>query len=109
MTVHQALEQLVPGFVAIYGDLVESIVLFGSTARGTDSAGSDVDIAVIVRAAVPKEIEERMLDLVVDLGLACNKVLSVVSIDLTRYAEWKDTLPFYRNIQKEGVVLWQAA
>ena len=51
----------------------------------------------------------RMLDLVVDLGLACNKVLSVVSIDLTRYAEWKDTLPFYRNIQKEGVVLWQAA
>ncbi len=109
MTVHQALEQLVPGFVAIYGDLVESIVLFGSTARGTDSAESDVDIAVIVRAAVPKEIEERMLDLVVDLGLACNKVLSVVSIDQTRYAEWKDTLPFYRNIQKEGVVLWQAA
>ena len=109
MTVHQALEQLVPGFVAIYGDLVESIVLFGSTARGTDSAESDVDIAVIVRAAVPKEIEERMLELVVDLGLACNKVLSVVSIDQTRYAEWKDTLPFYRNIQKEGVVLWQAA
>ena len=109
MTVHQALEQLVPGFVAIYGDLVESIVLFGSTARGTDSAESDVDIAVIVRAAVPKEIEERMLDLVVDPGLACNKVLSVVSIDQTRYAEWKDTLPFYRNIQKEGVVLWQAA
>ena len=50
-----------------------------------------------------------MLDLVVDLGLACNKVLSVVSIDQARYAEWKDTLPFYRNIQKEGVVLWQAA
>ena len=108
MTVHQALEQLVPGFVAIYGDLVESIVLFGSTARGTESAESDVDIAVIVRSAVPKEIEDRMLDLVVDLGLACNKVLSVVSIDLARYAEWKDTLPFYKNIQKEGVVLWQA-
>ena len=48
MTVHQALEQLVPGFVAIYGDLVESIILFGSTARGADSAESDVDIAVIV-------------------------------------------------------------
>ena len=109
MTVHQALEQLVPGFVDIYGDLVESIVLFGSTARGTNSAESDVDIAVIVRSPVPKEIEERILDLVVDLGLACNKVLSVVSIDLTRYAEWKDTLPFYRNIQKEGAVLWQAA
>ena len=109
MTVHQALKQLVPGFVDIYGDLVESIVLFGSTARGTDSAESDVDIAVIVRSPVPKEIEERMLDLVVDLGLACNKVLSVVSIDQARYAEWKDTLPFYRNTQKEGVVLWQAA
>ena len=60
MTVHQALEKLVPAFVGIYGDLVESIVLFGSTARGTDSAESDVDIAVIVRSPVPKEIEERM-------------------------------------------------
>ena len=109
MTVHQALEQLVPGFVDFYGDLDESIVLFGSTARGADSAESDVDIVVLVRSSVPKEIEDRILDLVVDLGLASNKVLSVVSIDLARFAEWKETLPFYRNIQEEGVVLWQAA
>ena len=109
MTVDHALEQLVPGLVDIYGDLIERIVLFGSTARGADTAESDVDIALFVRSDIPKEIEDRMLDLVVDLGLSCNKVLSVVNIDLDRFAEWKDSLPFYKNIQKDGVVLWRAA
>lgn len=109
MTVDHALEQLVSGLVDIYGDLIERIVLFGSAARGADTAESDVDIALFVRSDIPKEIEDRMLDLVVDLGLSCNKVLSVVNIDLDRFAEWKDSLPFYKNIQKDGVVLWRAA
>lgn len=46
---------------------------------------------------------------VVDLELACGKVLSVLYIDYSKFTEWKDTLPFYKNIQKDGVVLWQAA
>lgn len=109
MTVDQALQHLVPGLVRIYGELLESIVLFGSTARGTDTEESDVDIALFVRARVPKKMEEQTLDLAVDLGLSCNRVLSVISIDLGRYEEWKAALPFYRSIEKEGVVLWQAA
>jgi len=31
------------------------------------------------------------------------------SIDYDKFAEWKDILPFYKNIQKDGIVLWQAA
>ena len=52
-------------------------------------------------------MHEQMLDLVVDLELACGKVLSVIRIDYKKYTEWKDILPFYRNIQKDGIVLWQ--
>ena len=54
-------------------------------------------------------MREQMLDLVVDLELACGKVLSVLCIDYEKFTEWKDTLPFYKNIRKDGVVLWQAA
>ena len=50
-----------------------------------------------------------MLDLVVDLERACGKVLSVLCIDYEKFIEWQDTLPFYKNIRKDGVVLWQAA
>lgn len=109
MTVSDTLEQLVPGLLAIYGDLIDRIVLYGSTARGTQTDESDVDITVIMRSGATKEMHNRMLDLVVDLELSCGKVLSVLRIDLQRFSEWQDTLPFYKNIRKDGVVLWQAA
>jgi len=109
MTLNAALEKLVEGVVRIYGDLVERVVLYGSTARGTETAESDVDIALLMRACPTKEMNERMLDLTVDLELDCGKVLSVIKIDYPKYEEWRYMLPFYRNIEQEGVILWQAA
>ena len=35
MTIDLALEKMIPGMQEIYGDLVDSIILYGSTARGT--------------------------------------------------------------------------
>ena len=109
MTIDLALEKLIPGLQEIYGDLIDSIVLYGSTARGTRTEDSDVDVAILLRAGATKAMREQMLDLVVDLELECGKVLSVLCIDYAKFAEWKDILPFYKNIQKDGIVLWQAA
>lgn len=109
MTIDTALKQMVPGLLRIYGDLIYSIILYGSTARGTNEDDSDVDVAVLLHAGSTKEMREQMLDLVVDLELACGKVLSVLCIDYERFSEWEDTLPFYQNIRKDGIVLWQAA
>ena len=109
MTIDLALEKLIPGLQEIYGDLIDSIVLYGSTARGTRTEDSDVDVAILLRAGATKAMREQMLDLVVDLELECGKVLSVLCIDYDKFAEWKDILPFYKNIQKDGVVLWRAA
>ncbi len=109
MTIETALKELVPGLQNIYGDLIDSIVLYGSTARGTQTDESDVDVAILLHAGATKEMRDQMLDLVVDLELACGKVLSVLCIDYEKFTEWKDTLPFYQNIRKDGVVLWQAA
>ena len=109
MTIDLALEKLIPGLQEIYGDLIDSIILYGSTARGTRTEDSDVDVAILLRAGATKVMRYQMLDLVVDLELKCGKVLSVLCIDYDKFAEWKDTLPFYKNIRKDGVVLWQAA
>ncbi len=50
-----------------------------------------------------------MIDLTVDLELEYNKVLSVLLIDYDNYKEWKTVLPFYKNVQKDGIMLWSAA
>ena len=109
MTIDLALEKLIPGLQEIYGDLIDSVILYGSTARGTRTADSDVDVAILLRAGATKVMRDQMLDLVVDLELACGNVLSVLCIDYDKFAEWTDVLPFYKNIRKDGVVLWQAA
>ena len=50
-----------------------------------------------------------MIDLTVDLELEYNKVLSVLLIDYDNFREWEDVLPFYKNMKKDGTMLWSAA
>ena len=101
-------DKLVPGFQNIFGNVLCQIILYGSVARGTQTDESDIDIAVIVRPYTEKMYDE-MINLTVDLELEYDKVLSVLLIDYDNYREWGTILPFYKNVQKEGIMLWSAA
>ena len=94
---------------SIYGDMLSEVILYGSYARGTQTDQSDVDIAILLSGKPQKDVTDAMIDCVASHELVCGKVLSVVDIDLEKYNQWKDVLPFYKNISKEGIVLWQAA
>ena len=63
MTIDLALEKLIPGLQEIYGDLIDSIVLYGSTARGTRTEDSDVDVAILLVQEQQKRCESRCLTL----------------------------------------------
>ena len=95
--------------IGIYGDLVDRVILYGSVARGSQTDESDVDVAVLLKSGATKEMYEQLIDLVVDLELESGRALSVVRIDYDKFQEWKDVMPFYKNIQNEGILVWQAA
>lgn len=101
-------KKLVRGLSDIFDASLDSIILYGSVARGTETEESDIDIAVIVRACTD-EMHDRMIDLIVDLELEYNKVISAILIDYTRFKDWENVMPFYKNIKNEGIVLWKAA
>ncbi len=100
--------ELVPGLINIFHNSIVNIILYGSVARNTQTEESDIDIAVIVKSYT-KEMHEQMIDFIVDLELEYDKVLSVILIDDDKFQEWKNIMPFYKNMRKEGIVLWQAA
>ena len=104
----EVFEKMIPGFQTIFGNVLEKIILYGSVARGTQTAESDVDIAVIVRKYT-EDMHDKMIDLTVDLELEYNKVLSVLLIDYDNFREWENVLPFYKNMKKDGIMLWSAA
>ena len=91
----------------IYGESLISIVLYGSYARGEETDDSDVDIALILSGKPDKEKNNDMIKCVAKSELECGKVLSVIDIENEKYTAWKNVLPFYKNISKEGIVLWK--
>ena len=101
-------QALVPGLVRIYQDDSMQIILYGSAARGTETEESDIDIAVIL-TSYTREMYDQMLDMVVDLELEYNKVLSVHLIPASKFSQWENVMPYYQNVKREGIVLWPAA
>lgn len=102
-------QRLIYGLQEAYGDNLVSIILYGSFARGTNTKESDIDIAVLMKGVPSKEMKDLATEKIVDLELEYNQVLSVIRIDQNIFLEWEDTLPFYKNVKEEGVVLWRAA
>lgn len=105
----KVLKELVDGILTIFESRVVRIVLYGSCARGTAGGKSDVDIALLIKGTLDKDTEDKLSDLVVDLNLKYDKVFSVIDIDYEMFKKWENTTPFYRNVNKEGIVLWKAA
>lgn len=87
-----------------YKDNLVRVVVYGSYARNEQTDDSDVDIALFVK----KDIErEKLIDISYKYEVKCGKVLSVIDINEKKYKEKKDILPFYKNIEKEGIEVWR--
>ena len=100
-------DRLVTSICKIYGDNLLSIILYGSVARNTATEDSDIDIAFLVKSDNPS-MHEKMLETLSDLDLEYNQVLAPSLIEKEKYDKWKEVLPFYQNIENEGIVLWKA-
>lgn len=92
----------------LYGDDATSAVIYGSYAKGNETSDSDIDIALFVKNSNKKR-RSKMIGIVSKYELLANKVISVVEIDANQYEQWKDSMPFYKNIKKEGITLWKSA
>lgn len=110
--INSLVSKLIPKLREIYNykktDNIKAIILYGSVARGTATAESDVDIAVILDGYTEK-MHDAMLDVVVDLELEYDKVISVLLIDTKQYNTWEHVSPFFKNVKKDGITLWKAA
>ena len=101
--------ELVKGIIDIMRPQIVSIILYGSVARGEDATDSDIDVALIVNGNLSNATEERLSDFIVELNLKYEKVFSVIDIEQGMFEKWGNISPFYKNVKKEGIVLWKAA
>lgn len=104
MLISDLIPQLLRTFTALN---VKEIILYGSVARGTATSESDIDIAVILDDYTDK-MHDEMIDFVVELELKYNKVISVLLIYNKQFNKLGNITPFFKNIRKDGKVLWKS-
>ena len=103
------LQELVQGMVEIIKSDIVKVILYGSVARGTNDEESDVDIMIILKNELDSFAEDKLSDFIVDMNLKYDKVFSVIDVNVHKFDKWAAVLPFYQNVDREGIVLWTAA
>lgn len=95
----------------IYGGNLKYIILFGSYARNEQTIDSDVDIFVIVDldTAFLKKKDNDLYDASYEITLSSGISVNPMAVSQKQFDKWKSVHPFYRNICKDGVVLYEAA
>ena len=82
---------------------IEKIYLFGSRAKGTERPDSDYDF-LIVTSSNNKEFRDKIYDLVVDMLLDAQRVISLKIFKKEEFEKLSQMqTPFMQNILKEGI------
>ena len=105
--VEGAKNELARAMEELFGSKLSEVILFGSYARNQQDEESDIDIIVLVKECPLslKSYSYKIAEIVTDINLQYDVVLSVILQSVDEYEEYKDVLPFFMNIQREGVMI----
>ncbi len=107
--VKKIIDEFINGINKILDKRVKKIILYGSYARGDFNKSSDIDIMILTDLSDDEIVEyrDKIWDYAYDIEYDNNFEfeLSPLVKNIDKFNYWLDALPFYMNVQKEGVVL----
>ena len=110
MCTKNQLEEIIVQIVSyskdLFGDKFRNVILYGSYARGDYDEESDIDIMIMVDMSREELANYRRLinNYCADLDLQYNVLLSSKLQSKPFFETWKNAMPFYQNVEKDGVM-----
>ena len=105
--IKEIMQQFADRVRGLLGNTLDSVIVYGSYARGDYSELSDIDVMILVTLTEEKikkisdEISDMAFEYLMKFGVDISPVIT--NIDHVNY--WVDNLPYYRNVRDEGVRL----
>ncbi len=110
-TLQLLLNETVAGLRELFGEKLESVILYGSYARGDYDEESDIDVMALVK--MDREeltgYRRRVNAFSNQLDLKHDVLLSIKLQDLSTFTQWEDALPYFKNVKKDGIRIDGAA
>ena len=103
----QAINEFLIKINEILENKIKRIILYGSYARGDYNNFSDVDIMIltILSNEEIEEYRETISEIIFDIQIETDVYISPIIKNIDNYNLKVDFVPFYMNVQKEGVEL----
>ena len=104
---HDILLEFTQQVQRVLGKSLKKVILYGSYARGDYRENSDIDIMVLTTLTDEeiRQIKTTIYDVAFDFQMEYGVDISVIIKNEEHFNYWLGALPFYDNVQKEGVVL----
>ncbi len=100
--IHTILQEFKTGIEQLYRRKLKNIVLYGSWARGDATEDSDIDLLVTLEGEIsPGREIDRMIDIITDINLKYDVLLSVLPVSEKDFGIVKS--PLLLNVRKEGI------
>lgn len=96
-------DELVKGLLNLFHENLSMIILYGSVARNEATSESDIDIAIITKNDMNEEIRNKFICWSAEMDIRYDKIFSIIDIKEENMKKRGEVLPFYKNVQKEGV------
>jgi len=93
----------------LLADKIYKIILYGSYARGDFTSESDVDVIILLNCSKDevKLYRKQISRMSSRIGLQNDIEISILLRDRVSYEEGMKVLPFYKNIDREGIILYE--
>ncbi|MGN0482050.1 MAG: nucleotidyltransferase domain-containing protein [Lachnospiraceae bacterium] len=95
----------------IYGSYMRQIILYGSYARGDYTIDSDIDIMILLDLTdlEIKRYRHQLSNITFDFNMDYDLDIKPIAKSEEQYKKWVKNYPFYANVNREGVTLYESA